>query len=832
MSHRDPVIRDKFRAKKGLYADGDSIVNGDLEVIGALKASDFDIDLTTINVSAIHAHEDLVDKTYYYGTGNSLQTFIITDPIDVTASLSLSSAEYIQVPIGEESERLPADADFVPDGAIRYNTTANRFEGVVNSNWTGLGGVVDIDQDTYITAEQTSDDDTLRMYVADQQVVTVDSSGVTITGDVEIVGEIINDRLDNAVLYEPQDTDGGLQTIRSLTQVEYDNLTNKDSNTLYVVRDDLSSTVTLPTTFEDDVHIKGDLRVDGNAYLSAGAGGIINVGDNENDIVTFTADVDSDIIPNQNMVFDLGTTQKHWQKIYTHDMWAHGSVEVTDQLTANAVETATLTATGDVALQSNVEIDGELLVSALSAETDVVIKGNLIVDGEIEGVNKGGGGGGGTSTGSGDFDDFYTDSLSALSGTIEQDLHILGDLTVDGNVWFNAANTEDLNTIFIGDENTDSIVLNAGVESDLVSHDASTYKLGTATTPWKELHVDDIFLNGSSLQDSGLGGSFVNLSDTPGTYFANGGKFVRVNDTGTGLIFTDANFDFSIEQTELYTVVATNSADWIATTNAAIDDDGPGAGLYIQQFGGGSDNVNTYTIVHDLSSENVLFNVRDVITGQFIPATVKAITDAELEVTIAASDPNQYEVTVFSPSGNGSASGISTTLQVNDFYDGSSGRGEFTSLEVATDVNIKGNLNVDGEVMFAGDGSGLLVLGDEVTDTIICNAPISATSDLYVDGNVLFAGDSNGIILLGDSEQDIITYQGVVSGAVIPTGTDSQLGDITNLWSSVHAVSGNFDQVAYTPNNTAHWSESPPENIGDAIDRLAAVLYNLTNQGA
>lgn len=100
------------------------------------------------------------------------------------------------IPSGVEGTR-PSAAG-LSSGVIRYNETSNRFEGVVNGNWTGLGGVVDIDQDTYITAEETADDDTLRLYTAGTERVTVSAAGVVVADGHEMTvnGGIVVDNID------------------------------------------------------------------------------------------------------------------------------------------------------------------------------------------------------------------------------------------------------------------------------------------------------------------------------------------------------------------------------------------------------------------------------------------------------------------------------------------------------------------------------------------------------------------------------------------------------------------------------------------------------------
>ena len=56
-------------------------------------------------------------------------------------------------------------------GAIRYNTTTSQFEGYSGSSWAGLGGLIDVDQDTKITAEASAG--------SDEDVLTGSAGGTT-----------------------------------------------------------------------------------------------------------------------------------------------------------------------------------------------------------------------------------------------------------------------------------------------------------------------------------------------------------------------------------------------------------------------------------------------------------------------------------------------------------------------------------------------------------------------------------------------------------------------------------------------------------------------------
>ena len=60
---------------------------------------------------------------------------------------------------------------------LRYNSTKDLFEGYHNSSWQGLGGVIDADQDSYISTEKTSDDDTLYFYTSGIERAKINNNG-------------------------------------------------------------------------------------------------------------------------------------------------------------------------------------------------------------------------------------------------------------------------------------------------------------------------------------------------------------------------------------------------------------------------------------------------------------------------------------------------------------------------------------------------------------------------------------------------------------------------------------------------------------------------------
>ena len=102
--------------------------------------------------------------------------------------LEINAKDGIKIPSGTTLER-PATADLVA-GTIRYNTTTTQFEGYgPGNNWGSLGGVKDVNNDTYISAETEpgSNNDELQFYTSNirKMIITKD-------GNIGIGSNILN----------------------------------------------------------------------------------------------------------------------------------------------------------------------------------------------------------------------------------------------------------------------------------------------------------------------------------------------------------------------------------------------------------------------------------------------------------------------------------------------------------------------------------------------------------------------------------------------------------------------------------------------------------------
>ena len=157
-----------------LNVTGNTQYLGTLDINGQVTAASLNVeDLTATRIVFAGANGELVDDGNFTFdsatdklsiTGSAQIDQIILDASTIstaTGSLTISPAAQaetiigttsaVRVPVGNSTERPSTPAT----GQIRYNTTTNQYEGYSNSAWQGLGGVIDVDQNTYIIAQPT-----------------------------------------------------------------------------------------------------------------------------------------------------------------------------------------------------------------------------------------------------------------------------------------------------------------------------------------------------------------------------------------------------------------------------------------------------------------------------------------------------------------------------------------------------------------------------------------------------------------------------------------------------------------------------------------------------
>ena len=103
-----------------------------------------------------------------------------------TGIVDINKTDGFKVPVGTTAQRAGSPVT----GQLRYNSTTSQFEGYASSSWGSLGGVIDVDQDTKITAESAAgqDEDVLTFFTGGTaQVVIADGALRPVTdNDVDL----------------------------------------------------------------------------------------------------------------------------------------------------------------------------------------------------------------------------------------------------------------------------------------------------------------------------------------------------------------------------------------------------------------------------------------------------------------------------------------------------------------------------------------------------------------------------------------------------------------------------------------------------------------------
>ena len=119
------------------------------------------------------------------GTQFSVSQTLPLDQINpVGDDLIISGTSALRLPNGTVAQRPNAQA-----GQIRFNSQDSQFEGYDGVAWAGLGGTVDVDQDTKVIAENSpgSDDDQLQFFTGGTLAAMMNANNVaTFYGDVNI----------------------------------------------------------------------------------------------------------------------------------------------------------------------------------------------------------------------------------------------------------------------------------------------------------------------------------------------------------------------------------------------------------------------------------------------------------------------------------------------------------------------------------------------------------------------------------------------------------------------------------------------------------------------
>ena len=180
-------------------ASGDShVITGSVDLNGVFDADNIRIDGNVISSQDTNGNIEFTPN----GTGLTI----------------INSDKTLQIPVGTTAQRPTAVT-----GQIRFNSTLGAFEGYHATAWNSLGGVIDVDQDTFIKAESSAgaDNDDITFTTGGVLRATLDENGLLFndssltmqTGNIVLGGTTISTTAGNSTLTLDPHASGATGTV-------------------------------------------------------------------------------------------------------------------------------------------------------------------------------------------------------------------------------------------------------------------------------------------------------------------------------------------------------------------------------------------------------------------------------------------------------------------------------------------------------------------------------------------------------------------------------------------------------------------------------------------
>ena len=184
------IVANKYN--NNLFIDGDLTINSNLIVYGVTTTLNTDVYTTEqLNITNTGEGDALIVKqinnsyNIFTASNNNIPVFNINYNGKVGIGteapkvyLDINTTDGIKIPSGTEIQR-PSGINLIK-GTIRYNTDTNQFEGYgAGNNWGTLGGVKDVNNDTFISAESSPgvNNDELRFITSNVEKMIIKKDG-------------------------------------------------------------------------------------------------------------------------------------------------------------------------------------------------------------------------------------------------------------------------------------------------------------------------------------------------------------------------------------------------------------------------------------------------------------------------------------------------------------------------------------------------------------------------------------------------------------------------------------------------------------------------------
>ena len=310
-------------------------------------------------------------------------------------------------------------------------------------------------------------------------------------GDLDFLNKIVVDDTNNRWGFYVEVSSAAVEQIRL-----------QDGALLPVTDSDVdlgTSSLYFKDAYIDSITTTGNVAVGGNLTVTGTTtfnGGTLTLGDSAADNVVFGADVDSNIIPDDDNTYDLGSSSQEWK-----DLYIDGTANI-DTLSADTAAIGDLTSgrvvlagtSGELEDSSNLTFDGSTLAltGAATVSTNLTVSGNTTLGNAASD----------TVTVTADVasnlipsaDSTYSlgDSSNYWSHGYIDAITTTGNVSVGGNLTVTGTTTFNGGTLTLGDAADDNVVFGADVNSNIIPNTDNTYDLGSSTQEWKDLYVDGV----------------------------------------------------------------------------------------------------------------------------------------------------------------------------------------------------------------------------------------------------------------------------------------------------------------------------------------------------
>ena len=555
---------------------------------------------------------------------------------------------------------------------------------------------------------------------------------------------------------------------------------------------------------DDNLTVSGDTTFTG----AVTANGSVDLGDSSSDSVTFTARVDSSIVPDADNVRDLGDTSRQWR-----DLYLTGLADL-DYVNVSSASTFASSVTFNTGIIPDADVGAYLGQS-----------GSAFSEAHIDGITIGAAGTTTITTRGGDL------RLDAASGkvVVPNDLSVVGYVTFTNGIAFrdeskvtfggnNSGITSDLSIYHTAASGGYSAIVDSGSGGLVLGSNVLSIKnpalSSTQADFWADDRVDLYYNNLLRFSTSGVGVTITDQLDVNNINVSAGGTFGNVTvdnirldgnevDTTSGNLTLDSTGG-TVSVDDNLTVIErfTSNKESFLTGNVY-------AGTDLNDFfvGGGKVGIGTtvatneFEVVKDSGDLVAEFVSR---TGNVTIGLGQSIGIGNSSATVAYSGKN-LEFTNKTDDGDvnvnlaagAAGSGIVTSSSFNVKYDNapiisvgySGGVGVnkadpvhaldvVGSLAVSQHAKVVGVLTVGtgvNEVTF-GTGSGFNITGD-LTGNVNATSGVSTFYDLYVSNSVGIGttNPAGADLYVGDISNTSL----YVTGERVAIGTNTPTSDVT-----------------------------------------------------